>query len=61
MHFPSAAAALRHLHSPEGGSLTNLKHTQVLRAAKSNATQDGWAFTQEKPSVAPRRTIRVHH
>ena len=53
MHFPSAGATVRHLHSPAGGSLTNLKHTQVVRAAKSNASRDGWAFTQEKPSAAP--------
>ena len=51
-HFPSIAVALRHLHSPEGGSLTKLKHTQVARAVKCNAARDGWVFTHEKPSIA---------
>ena len=51
MHFPSVAAALRHLYSPAGGSLKKLQHTQVTRAAKSNATRDGWAFTMENPSL----------
>ena len=51
MRFLSVAAALRHLHSPTGGSLTKLQHTQVTRAAKSKATCDGWAFTMENPSL----------
>ena len=51
MHYPSVAAALRHLHSPVGGSLKKLQHVQVTRAAKSNATRDGWAFTMENPSL----------
>ena len=51
MHFPSVAAALHHLHSLAGGSLTKLQHTQVTRAAKCDATRDGWAFTMEKPSL----------
>ena len=51
MHFPSVTAALRHLHSPAGDSLKKLQHTQVTRAAKSNATRDGWAFTMDNPSL----------
>ena len=51
MHFPSVAATLRHLHSPAGGSLKKLQHTQVTRAAKSNTTCDGWAFTMENLSL----------
>ena len=51
MHFPSVAAALHHLHSPAGGSLKKLQHPSVTRAAKSNATRDGWAFTMEDPSL----------
>ena len=49
MHFPNVAAALRHSHSPAGGSLRKLHHNQVSRAAKSNATRDGWPFTREEP------------
>ena len=33
MHFRSIAAALRHLHSPEAGSLTQIKHTQIPQVA----------------------------
>ena len=50
MHFSKAAAALRYLHSPDGGSLTKLALTQVMRAAKSDGTRDGWAFTLKKPA-----------
>ena len=49
MHFPNVAAALRHLHSLAGASLTKLHHSQVSWAAKSNAARDGWAFTMEEP------------
>ena len=48
MHFNNASAALRYLHSPDGGALTKLAHTQVMRAAKTDGTRDGWAFTMKK-------------
>ena len=41
MHFNNASAALRYLHSPDGGALTKLAHTQVIRAAKTDGTRDG--------------------
>ena len=41
MHFNNASAALRYLHSPDGGSLMKLAHTQVMRAAKADGTRDG--------------------
>ena len=41
MHFNNAWAALRYLHSLDGGALTKLAHTQVRRAAKTDSTQDG--------------------
>ena len=49
MHFASIAEALRYLHSEDGGSL-HIQHTQVARAAKANATQDGYAFTVDDAS-----------
>ena len=49
MHFPNVAEALRYLRSEEGGSL-RIQHTQVTRAAKANATRDGYAFTFDEPS-----------
>ena len=45
MHFHSVAEARRYLHSEAGGSLRHLKHTQVARVAKSDATRDGYSFT----------------
>ena len=50
MHFDNASAALRYLHSPDGGALTKLAHTLVMRATKIDGTHDGWAFTIKKPS-----------
>ena len=41
MHFNNTSAALRYLHSPDGGALTKLAHTQVMRAAKTDGTRDG--------------------
>ena len=49
MHFNNALAALWYLHSPNGGALTKLAHTEVMRAAKTDGTRDGWAFTMKKP------------
>ena len=49
MHFASIAEALRYLRSEDGGSL-RIQHTQVARAAKANATRDGYAFTFDEPS-----------
>ena len=49
MHFPNVAGALRYLRSEEKGSL-RIQHTQVMRAAKANATRDGYAFTFDEPS-----------
>ena len=49
MHFASIAEALRYLRSEDRGSLRIL-HTQVARAAKANATRDGYAFTFDEPS-----------
>ena len=54
MHFNNASAALRYLHSPNGGALTKLAHTQVMRAAKTDGTRDGWAFSMKKPSSSTR-------
>ena len=51
--FDNALAALRYLHSPDGGALTKLAHTQVMRAAKTDGTRDGWAFTMKKPLSSP--------
>ena len=42
-------SALRYLHSEAGGSLQHLKHTQVARAAKNDATRDGYSFTFKGP------------
>ena len=55
MHFPNVAEALRYLRSEDEGSV-RIQHTQVARAAKANATRDGYAFTFDEPSslvVAP--------
>ena len=49
MHFANIAQALRYLRSEDGGSL-RIEHTQVARAAKTNATRDGYAFTFDEPS-----------
>ena len=49
MHFANVAEALRYLRSAHGGSL-RIQHTQVARAAKANASWDGYAFTFEEPS-----------
>ena len=48
MHFHSVVEALRYLHSKAGGSLRHLKHTQVARAAKNDATRDGYSFTSKE-------------
>ena len=64
MHFNNASAALPYLHSPDGGSLTKLAHTHVIRTAKTDGTCDGWAFTMKKPpsssgaSAAPPTSLR---
>ena len=50
MHFNNASAALRYLQFPDGGPLTKLAHTQVMRAAKTDGTRDGWAFTMKNPA-----------
>ena len=44
MHLSIVAEALHYFLSEEGGSLL-IHHTQVSRAAKANATWDGYAFT----------------
>ena len=49
MHFNNPWAALRYMHSPNGRALTKLAHTEVMRAAKTDGTRDGWAFTMWKP------------
>ena len=49
MHFANIAEALRYLRSEDGGSL-RIQHTQFARAAKVNATGDGYAFTFDEPS-----------
>ena len=49
MHFANVAEALRYPRSADGGSL-RIQHTQVSRAAKANATRNGFAFTFEEPS-----------
>ena len=43
MYFSNIAAALRYLHSEEGGSL-HIQHTPVSRAAKANTMQEGYIF-----------------
>ena len=50
MHFHSVAKVLRYLHSDAGGSLRHLKHTQAARAAKNDATRDGYSFTFKEPA-----------
>ena len=49
MCFPNGAHALRYSRSEDGGSL-RIQHTQVTRAAKANATRDGYAFTFDESS-----------
>ena len=49
MQLPNVSAALCHMHSRAGGSLTKLHHNQVSRAAKSNTPHDGRVFTMEEP------------
>ena len=62
MHFANVAEALRDQRSADGGSL-RIQHTQVARAAKANATRDGYAFTFEEPSslvvASPPRSQRT--
>ena len=62
MHFPNVAEAVRYLRSEEGGCL-HIQHTQVTRAAKANATWDGYAFTFDEPSslvvASPPRSQRT--
>ena len=62
MHFANVAEALCYLRSEDGGSLC-IQHTQVARAAKANATRDGYAFTFEEPSshvvASPPRSQRI--
>ena len=66
MHFRNVAEAVRYLRSEEGGSL-RIQHTQVTRAAKVNATRDGYAFTFDEPSLRSlgrgpaNRLYRRHH
>ena len=50
MHFHNVAEVLHYLHSEAGGSLRPLKHTQVVRAAKNDATRDGYSFTFKEPA-----------
>ena len=52
--FQQCLAALRYQHFPDGGSLTKLAHTQVMRAAKADGTRDGWAFNLKKPASSSR-------
>ena len=65
MHFANIAEAPRYLRSEDGGSV-RIQHTQVARAAKANATRDGYAFAFDEPSsqvvaspARPRRTAAV--
>ena len=60
MHFHIVAEALGYLHSEAGASLRHLKHTQVARAAKSDATRDGYSFTfKELASMVVARPARL--
>ena len=48
--FPPAAAVLRYLQTEKG--LKNICHQQIVRAAKTSASWDGWGFPNVDPASA---------